>query len=419
MKIVLLNTFECSGGASIACNRLMHALQKAGMDVKLIVRDKVTENPHIIPTSDSWLRKASNYVRFVWERLIIFVYNKFNKANLFAVSIANRGTDISKTPAIKEADIIHIHWTNQGFLSLKNIRQLILLGKPMVWTMHDMWNFTGVCHYAGDCEKYCTECHTCPLLGKTMLDKTKHIFQKKKKLFSNTDIHFVGCSQWMANCAGNSTILKNATITSIPNPIDVDVYKPVDKQIARQKLNLPADSKLILFASAKLSDPRKGMAYFIEAIKRLPNDHQIEIVLLGGKLDEHVLGEISRRTHALGYLHTPDDMAMVYAACDIFVIPSLEDNLPNTVMESMACGVPCVGFDVGGIPELIDHKINGYIAKSKSSEDLAKGISWTLFEADYTQLSENARHKVRTHYTEEIVAKQYLELYQKASEQPT
>ncbi|MDR1226083.1 MAG: glycosyltransferase family 4 protein [Prevotellaceae bacterium] len=412
MKIVILNTSERAGGAAVAANRLMKALNKAGLEANMLVRDRQTDDARVASINTSYLAKKISFIRFAWERFVIFAHNRFSKKNLFAVSLANTGSNVCRHPLVKAADIIHLHWINQGFLSLKNIRQLVKLGKPIVWTMHDLWVGAGICHYPGECEKYKSECSDCPFLrGKTSHDLSYKVFSLKKKLNLNR-ITYVGCSRWIANEAKKSALLQNAFITNIPNPIDTTIFKPCDKTDIRQKKGLPVNRKLVLFAAAKLSDVRKGMSYLVEACRYLQQKN-IDVVFLGGKMDDNLLCAIPLPTHRLGYLRTSMDIASVYAACDVFVTPSLEDNLPNTIMEAMACGTPCVGFNIGGIPEMIDHKVNGYIATYKSAEDLAKGIRWALFEADYSALSKNAAKKAQRHYNEEAIANQYINLYKK------
>jgi glycosyltransferase involved in cell wall biosynthesis len=415
VKILILNTSERTGGAAVAANRLMQALNKAGHDAKMLVRDRQTDDPNVVSINTSWWKKKINFIRFAWERGVIFVHIGFNRKNLFKVSIANTGTDISKHPLVKEADIIHLHWINQGFLSLQNIRQLLLLGKPMVWTMHDMWCFTGGCHYAGVCRKYETECKNCHLVTKNIIGKVQQLFVEKGKIRSSPCLNFVGCSRWIADKAKESSLLHNALVIAVPNPIATEIFKPYDKVSTRGKFNLPVNKKLILFAAAKLSDARKGMSYFIETCKYLAatTHEEIEIVFLGGKTDEKLQYVIPLKTNVLGYLKTPVDIAMVYAACDVFVTPSLEDNLPNTIMEALSCGTPCVGFNTGGIPEMIDHKVNGYVAEYKSAQDLAAGIGWCLMPENSAALSQQALLKVKKCYSERVVAKQYIDLYTK------
>ena len=419
MKVILLNTSERTGGAAIAANRLMKALINNGIEAETLVLNKQTDDENVISIQSSFIKRQLARLKFLWERWIIFVLNRFNRKNLFKVSIANTGFDISKHPKVKDADIIHIHWINQGFLSLMSLNKLIRLNKPIVWTMHDLWAAAGICHYPGSCEKYKVKCCDCPMLvrGKSN-DWACKIFNKKKALSLN-QMHYVGCSRWIAEKAKSSNLLKNAHILSIPNPIDTNIFIPKDKNKTREKLQLPVDKRLLLFSAAKISDTRKGGIYFIEACRRMGEKYPelaqaVEIVWMG-KGDEAFFSAIKMTTHTLHYLSNEFELVDVYSSVDAFVIPSLEDNLPNTIMESMACGTPCVGFNTGGIPEMIDHQKNGYVAEYKSAEDLAKGIYWTLFEADYEQLSQNARQKTVDYYSEKVVAEQYIHLYQQFS----
>jgi glycosyltransferase involved in cell wall biosynthesis len=413
MRILLINTSERTGGAAIAANRLLAALQKTGVvTVSMLVRDKQTNNPAVSSINTSWPTKKINFIRFVWERLIIFLSNKCSRKNLFKISIANTGTNITDHPLVKEADVIHLHWINQGFLSLSDIRKLIETGKPLVWTMHDFWPATGICHYPGECIRYKTECFQCPEQKiHPLTDLAKATFKKKQKL-SLSRIVFVGCSKWLTASVRQSNLLKNASIVSIPNPIDTGIFQPVDKSKARKIFHLPLNKQLILFASAKLSDTRKGAMYLMESCKILQSRgvNSFEIVLTGNQSEE-LASNLSFPVHELGYISEEKSMAMLYSCVDLFLIPSLEDNLPNTIMEAMACGTPCVGFSTGGIPEMIDHKINGYLAAYKNAEDLATGIVWVLNNAEPQQMSEACIRKVQNMYAENVVAGQYTSLY--------
>lgn len=206
-------------------------------------------------------------------------------------------------------------------------------------------------------------------------------------------------------------------MTSIPNPINNHLYKPVDKDDARRRAGLPSDRKIILFVSQKVTDQRKGLSYFKEALDKLAESHpeekgQIAVAILGGHAEE--VGELPFETFPMGYVNDTLKLIQIYNAADVYVLPSLEDNLPNTIMEAMACGVPSVGFYVGGIPEMIDHTKNGYVAQVRNANDLAKGIYWVLREADAKALSDNALHKVSTMYSQQAVAMKYIEVYNQA-----
>lgn len=413
MKIVIVNTSELTGGAAVAANRLMKALGKSGVEVSMLVRDRKADEANVVSVSDSWGSAKLNYFRFVWERLIIFLCNFYSKKNLFQVSIANTGVDISKHPLIKEADVIHLHWMNQGFLSLADIKRLVETGKPIVWTLHDLWPATAICHYPGGCEKYISECFQCPMLKKNpFYDLAASVFKEKGEI-GLSKITFVGCSRWIMEKAKKGNWLGTARFTSIPNPIDVTAFKRMEKQLARKRFGLPEDKFLLLFAAAKLSDTRKGAIFLIEACEKLKEKYQdrIEIVLMGNSSEE-LISQFPFKVNTLGYISDQDSMVSAYACADMFVIPSLEDNLPNTIMESMACGTPCVGFETGGIPEMIDHLKNGYVAKYKDTDDLAQGIEWVLDDRESLQIRDACIRKVRECYQESIIAEKYIALYQ-------
>ena len=415
MRVLIINTSERIGGAAIAANRLMDALRNNGIQAKMLVRDKQTENITVIGLKKSlW-----SIWQFVWERIVIWKANHFKQHNLFAVDIANTGTDITTYPEFKEADIIHLHWVNQGMLSLKDLKKILQSGKPIVWTMHDMWPCTGICHHARECDNYHKECHHCPYLynGGAKKDLSHQTFKKKKELYQLSPITFITCSQWLKERAGQSALLEQHPIVHIPNPIKTNLFTPRNKVEARQKCNLPTDKKLILFGSVKITDKRKGIDYFIESCKILAEKHPELVNNLGvavyGKESEQLKSLVPFQVYALDYISNEKELVNVYNAVDLYVTPSLEENLPNTIMEAMACGIPCVGFNVGGIPEMIDHLHNGYVADYKSAEDFANGIHWTLSESEYQSLSEEARRKVTSSYSESTIAKKYIEVYNK------
>lgn len=410
--VLIINTFEQAGGAAVAANRLMKTIQKAGIETKMLVRDKQTTDINVFTLNTSNYKRLTNRFRFIWERFIIYLSNAFSKTNLFQVSTGDTGSDISKYPLVQESDILHLHWINQGFLSLEDIKKLLSTDKPVVWTMHDLWPATAICHYPDQCECYHTACFKCPKQVKLPLwDLAKQVFHQKEQIdFSK--ITFVGCSQWITSMAKKSALLRKAQFVSIPNPIDITIFKPFDKTATRAQLKLPQDKYLVLFAAAKVTDERKGATFFIEACRLLQEKlgDTVEIILMGGHSQE-LITQLPFQVHTTGYIFDTKTMALVYACVDMFIIPSLEDNLPNTIMESMACGTPCVGFSTGGIPEMIDHKTNGYVARYKDVEDLASGIEWVINNTNKLALREACVEKVQTCYAEPIVAEKYIALY--------
>jgi glycosyltransferase involved in cell wall biosynthesis len=229
-------------------------------------------------------------------------------------------------------------------------------------------------------------------------------------MLEDSSIYFVTCSHWLEQEAKASALLRGQKIVSIPNPIDTHIYRSGDKQTARKNLGLPEDKRLILFVSQRVTNKNKGMDYLIDACRQLKD---YELVILGGHAEE-VVDQLPLKAHPLGYVNDERRIVEIYQAVDVFVLPSLSENLPNTIMEAMACGVPCVGFKVGGIPEEIDHKRNGYVAEYRDSDDLARGIRWILSEADYDQLSQEAVRKVAHSYSQQSVAISYLDVYHQA-----
>ena len=412
MKILIINTSERTGGAAVAANRLMKALNNNGAKAKMLVRDKETNSLTVAELPKSPIKQW----HFLWERLMIFYHLHFSKRHLFEIDIANAGTDITKLREFQEADIIHLHWINQGMLSLNNIHKILQSGKPVVWTMHDIWPATAICHVTLDCRQFTTGCQNCRLLPGhgSNHDLAYNIWQKKHAILSQENIYYVACSRWLESEAKKSGLLKGQKITSIPNPIDTHIYKKGGKQEARQRLGLPADKQLILFASQRVTNENKGMSYLIEACQQLAAAGvKPGVVILGGHAEE-VVEQLPLEAYSLGYVNDEHRIIDVYHAVDVFVLPSLSENLPNTIMEAMACGVPCVGFRVGGIPEEIDHKKNGYVAEYRQADDLARGINWILNEADYDALSKHAIHKVVQNYSQQSVAMKYLDVYHQA-----
>lgn len=414
MRVLIVNTSEKTGGAAVAANRLMDALNNNGVKAKMLVRDKETEDITVISLPRS-LRLQWN---FLWERWCVFWHLHFSRQRLWEVDMATSGTDITKLREFQEADVIHLSWINQGMLSLKNIRKIIRSGKPVVWTMHDLWPATGICHYARGCNRYASACGNCPLLPNkgSKNDLSAKIFRRKKELYHRGAISFVTCSRWLEKQAKGSGLFVGQRITNIPNPIDTHVFCPQDQAEARLRAGLPADKHIILFVSQRVTDERKGMRYFIEAIDRLVARYpemkeNTAIAILGGHSEEV---NLTLPSYSLGYVSDEKQIVAIYNSADAFVLPSLEDNLPNTIMESMACGVPSIGFRVGGIPEMIDHQQNGYVANYRDTEDLASGIHWVLEEADRAALKHACLQKVAQNYSQHAVALKYIEVYNEA-----
>lgn len=411
MNILLVSTSECSGGGAIAARRLMEALNKNGVKAKMMVRDKQSDAVTVCP--------VGNKLPKLLERLAVLPRCGFNRARLWQADIANVGIDITRTREFREADVIHLHWICQGMLSLDGIARIMKSGKRVVWTLHDEWPYLGVCHYRGECKE--TGCRHCPILCGSL---PSSLYKRKRDLYQRWHPTFVGCSQWITDQAQKA--LPSERVVHINNCIPSALFHPTDMQQARQILSLPQDKRLLLFCSQKVTDERKGIAHLTEALKtlssspdptRLPlkGDERkssfkgdlegLHLVIVGKNAEQIPLPDNLGVTR-IGTV-SEQKMPMLYNAVDAFLTPSLQDNLPNTIAEAMSCGTPCVGFDVGGIPEMIDHQENGYVARYRDASDLADGIRFVLSH----DLREAAHAKAAAAYSETAVAQQYINLY--------
>lgn len=389
----------------------MEALIANGMKAKMLVRDKQTDNINVCAIPQSPLLM----LKFAWERFVIWVHNHLSMQNLWQVDIANTGTDITRLPEFEWADVIHLHWVNQGFLSMKDVEKIVDSGKRVVWTLHDQWAYAGICHYTESCDRYTDHCYDCPLLkGHRHKDLSYRLFQRKKDIYNHINrITFVGCSQWITDLARRSA-LPNSVI-HIPNAINHAVFHPTDKGEARRIHNLPQDKQLVLFSSLKVTDKRKGIDYLIEACDRLAAEHpelkeRLGIVIVG-KRAKTMQGMFPFTLYSIPYISDERRMAQLYTAVDAFINPSLQDNLPNTIVEAMSVGTPCVGFRVGGIPEMIHHEQDGYVANPCDAADLAQGIRYVLDEANAARLSAAAAHFAAETYNPSRIARLHEAVY--------
>lgn len=418
MKVVFINTDDYLGGAAIACKRVAKSLEENfDINVKILVKEKKYGDSNTIQYKDSSFFRWKSFLDFALERAYFTLFEK-SKEVRFSFSPANFGTDISQHPLIQEADIIHFHFVNFGFLSIHDIQKVIDTGKPIVWTMHDMWLFTGGCHHSGFNENYVTGCGHCEqyLKNPSENDLSKKVYDRKIDAFKNLGkAVFVGCSRWLANRAKNSLLLKNKNVISIPNPIDTELFQPLPKEACRKELGLDSEKQYILFVAMKASVLWKGWTYLQQALEILIFENKVDSgteILILGESDPEVMSKIPFKTHLLGRINDTKKISRIYNAADVFVIPSIMENLPNTIMEAMSVGLPCVGFEIGGIPEMISHQKTGYLAEYKSAEDFARGIIWVLNESDKDELSRNSRKKAEELYAEKNVARKYFGVYQ-------
>lgn len=419
MKILLINTTAHTGGASIACERLMNALIAQGHEVKLLVRDDT---------------RIANKFRFVWERLMLLRDIPYSR--VFSIDDGRCGMDLTATPEYKWADVVHLHWINQAMLSVEGIGRLLRRckqdGKPVVWTMHDIWPATGVCHLPGECTNWQHGCGMCLQLRHPALDDTSaRTFRRKNAAYAEGEIRFVACSRYLAETAMKSPLLKQHSVTNIANPLDTDFFSPASANEnsatsegnERQRLGLPQNKRLVLFVAYNVNDENKGFRFVQKAVARLlMRDTQLKdkiAIVPVGKNATQWIDKFACEVCPKEYVSDRVTMRDLYRACDVLVISSQMENLPNTIVEAKACGVPVVAPAVGGIPQMIRHEVDGYLAAPYSTLDqgtamkdsLAEGLHYVLTHPDYTSLSAAAREDAVATYSEAAVVKRYEELY--------
>ena len=320
------------------------------------------------------------------------------------------GTDVSLLPSVQHADIIILHWVLHGFMSIKNIRQLAKTGKPIIIILHDMWPITGGCHYAGDCTKYIIECSECPMFESGDHRKLAASgFKLKRKLYNTFEnLHFISPSSWLAKCANQSALTKDKPVYHIPNLLNTTIYRPHDKIQSRQILNIDGRQIVLTFGAVSIDSPYKGWTYLMQALdlltKRISCEN-VTLLIFGGLNDSTSLDNLPFKVKKMGRVMSEIEMSIIYNASSVFIAPSLNDNLPYTIFESLACTTPVVAFDTGGIPDMVIHKKNGYLAKYKDSEDLTNGILYTL--------ENDLKGFVPQSLDSEIVLQQHLNLFEK------
>lgn len=398
MKIVHLVTFN-QGGAYRAAERISKALS-------------IHMESSVITCADVQMGRMAKIMQKIRHKLYTIVPFKVRTLDYY-YNTDIESIAILKMQQIKSADIIHLHWVADGMLSLKDLKCVAQTGKPIVWTLHDMHPFTGGCHYNDNCEKYKDKCGACKQINSVReRDFASWNQNRKIEALQNANMTVVGCSRWIAQCANESAVMKNMNCISIPNCIETDIYKPCDRNWARQRLNIAVGAKKVIAFGAmnSTSDKRKGFVYLKKALEMLDKDKYACLILGGGgeRIDD-------MQTFTINYLNDDYSLALFYAAADVFVAPSIQENLANTVMESLSSGTPVVAFEIGGMPDMVVKEYNGYLARPFDVDDLAKGIEYCC---QNEEMGKNARMYVLDHYQFETVAEKYTDIYNALLKRP-
>ncbi len=410
MKPLLINSFDNQGGAAIATYRLHCGLRSIGIDSKLLVQNKKSDDKSVIGS----LTKQQKIIAVLRPYIDRFPATRYRNREQVLFSSAWLPERLASKVENINPDLIHLFWVNGGMLRIETLKKF---KQPIIWTLHDMWPFTGGCHYDDECGKFRQACGNCPVLhSDNGLDLSQRVLARKLKSWGSLPIVVVATSNWLADMAKSSSLFKNQRIEVIPNGIDTERYKPLDKHIAREAYNLPQDKNLILFSAFNAtSDKRKGNQFLLSALAKLSQlgwGADTELVIIGASKPESA-PELGMTVHYMGQMFDEISQVLLYSAADVVVAPSMQENLSNTVMESLSCGTPVVAFHIGGMPDMIEHQINGYLAKPFEANDLAEGIMWVLGNSDRTHLlSKQARQSVLERYALDVIASNYLSLYQ-------
>lgn len=410
MKVLHLNSTDIQGGAARGAYWLHQALRQRGVDSRMLVDRKYSDDPQVVAPTHGlqlWARKLRAYL----DELPLRRYQKTDDAYWTVGWVPN---DIVGRIRRIDPDIVHLHWTGNGFLP---IQALAHLPYPLVWTLRDMWGFTGGCHYTADCARYEAACGACPQLRSDREeDLSRHIWRRKLRHWRNLDLWLVPISSWLADCARTSSLFGGRPIEVIPNGVDARRFQPTDKATAKQMFGFAPDSQIILFGAINATtDPRKGFAHFQQALSQLGQTKlagRAEVAVFGDTAPGS-LGDAGMKTHYLGHFDDDQRLALLYSSADVMVTPSLQEAFGKTLIEAMACGTPVVAFNSGGPVDIIEHRADGYLARPFCAEDLAEGIAWCLAErARPLELGQRGRAKVEREFDINVVAHRYLALYQ-------
>lgn len=419
MKVVHVCAMD-SGGAGKAAHRLHTGLRAAGVDSAMVVIRKGSSDPSVLVAPSPWYRMFSpgeksprarwKRISRRWDNLLRQYPGRPDGLEMFTDTVSEyRFWEIRE---VREADVVHLHWV-AGLLDCRSA-PAGLKGKKIVWTLHDMNPFTGGCHYAGDCTRYRESCGACPQLGSGWPDDLSgRAWAMKREAYRNMDIRVVTPSRWLGRCASVSSLLGRFPLEVIPNGIPTDVFRPYPKTESRKSLGVPEEGKVVLFG-ADYDTRRKGFRHLVDALSAFPVALRDKMVLACfGPLPE---GKLPPGVKAIGFGSVSDEnlLARIYSCADVFVLPSEEDNLPNTVLESMACGIPVAGFDIGGMPDMVENGRTGKLASPGSVKGLVDAMECILSRNATGILAGECRRKAEAEYSLPVQAERYRGFYLKA-----
>jgi len=414
VRITHINAYDVAGGAARAAYRLHQGLRQLGHDSRLLVQQKDSADPNV--TQFNPRRDLPSRVRRRIQKQFLSISRKpFARLSPGASYFSDdrseyRAELLSQVPP---GDILHLHWL-AGFLDYGSFFSGRPKDLPVVWTLHDMNPFTGGCHFDAGCGKFSELCGACPQLGSADTDDfSARSRRRKQKAFEGLDktaTHIVAPSRWIADEAKKSSLLGEFAVSVIPYGVNTEIYQPGGRKAARDQFGVPADAKVILFVADWANEKRKGLAVLFDAIRKIEAIPELCVVTIGRAMLEQ---DVGRPRISLDYVSDENTMSKVYNTADVFVIPSLQDNFPNTALEALACGVPVVGFGVGGLREIVREGKTGKLAVAGDARALSDAIAALLHDsARLGVMAEESRRVALQEYRLEIQARRYAELYQ-------
>ncbi|MBF2085622.1 glycosyltransferase family 4 protein [Thermoleptolyngbya sp. C42_A2020_037] len=418
MNIVQLNTWDIDGGAARAAYRLHKGLLLEGHQDTLICLAKSSEDDAVLEIAAEPIDHQPNSLSSdLIQRYGINEGRTPLSNTLF--SFPYPGWDVSGLPIVQSADVINLHWVAR-FQSLVTLKKLFDLGKPVVWTLHDMWAFSGGCHYSAGCSNYETDCGNCPQLVPDLYGLATAALQDKLEFFAEANLTIVTPSRWLADCARRSRLFRDLRIEVIPNSLETDVFFPVEKAIAKQKLDIAPETVTLLFGAFTTEEHRKGFAHLLKATQQclanpefrdLAENQRLQLLCFGDP--DSSLESLPIPVQAYGKVASDDMLRVLYAAADVFVLPSLEDNLPNTMLEAMSCGTPVLAFNVGGIPDVVVPGKTGWLVPEKDIDQLAEALLQIALHPETARsMGADCRHLMEDQFSLLVQATRYLALYQ-------
>jgi len=418
LRILHVSTSDGVWGAGRAAYRLHLGLRCLGHDSLMFVANRHSGDPSVVVfrRSTSVPGRAVRRLRRMWAARSLARHRLLRDDNMTVFSddrVEHLGNIVGQMPS---CDVVNLHWVTR-FVDYRSFFAHTPLLAPIVWTLHDMNAFTGGCHCTYDCERYMDGCGACPQLGSSTTDDMSHsIWQAKQEIMKELrpdQLHIVTPSRWLAIKAERSTLLRAFSVSHIPNCVDTGVFSPRNRRSARQVLNIPQEARVVLFVAQLLHRRHKGFNLLSRALSGLRDVPNLFLVTVGR--GEPVVADHVAHLH-LDRLNDDALLALAYSAADVLAIPSLQDNLPNTVLEAMSCGVPVVGFDVGGIPELVRPGVTGLLAPAGDANALSAAIGQLLQDpAKRAEMGRNCRRIAVEEYAPEVQARRYRALYERVA----